>query len=126
MLRVRMMRVRAHAYATEDMEKVKKSLENIVGGMEPTVRFLEGYFGDRIAVLEHDLRDEARAGEILRKVVRAIGSANVGIEERSNSSGVIHARVDKQGACRGVIRHGRADAIKLEFTYEGDVGELEK
>ncbi len=120
------MRVRVHAYASEDLDKVKRAVENVVGVLdkEPAMRYLEGYFGDRITAMEYKMRDGDRPMEILRKLLSHLGISNIGVEERSKNTGVIHVRVDKQAACMGEIRLGEVDSIKLEFSYEGDVGEL--
>lgn len=125
-MRVRLLRVRAHAYATEDLEKVRRAVETALAPMEarPSIKYLEGYHGDRIAVLEYLIRDEGEAGRLLRDMVARLGPAGIGVEEKSKMGGVIHVRLDKQAACRGVIRYGEMDAIKMEFSYEGDLREM--
>jgi RNA binding exosome subunit len=125
-LRIRLLRVRVHAYASEDLDRVRMAVENAVGILDepPVTRYLEGYFGDRITAMEYVMKDGEKALEILRRILKHIGMSNVGVEERSKNNGVIHLRIDKQAACMGEIRVGEADAIKLEFSYEGDLGEL--
>jgi RNA binding exosome subunit len=126
MVRVRLLKVRVHAYATEDLEKVRRAVENTIGLVDatPAITHLEGYHGDRIAVLEYVVKDEVYACRLLRDMVSRLGSDGVGVEEKSRAGGVIHVRLDKQAACMGEMRYGEMDAIKLEFSYEGDYREL--
>ena len=125
MLRIMQLRIRIHAYVSEDIDRVKMAVENAVGVLTepPVTRYLEGYFGDRITAMEYVIKED-RVLEILRRILKHIGMSNVGVEEKSKNKGVIHVRIDKQAACMGEIRIGEADSIKLEFSYDGDLGEL--
>ncbi|MEM4573069.1 MAG: RNA-binding domain-containing protein [Candidatus Caldarchaeum sp.] len=119
---------RAHAYVTEDFEKVKAAVANVLQNTNFSAKkfLLEGHFGDPITVYECLLNDEEDVIEVFRKVVGSVGLSSVGIEEKQSSGGKIHIRIDKQKAFLGEFEAEDVDPIKLEFTYVGDWREAEK
>lgn len=119
---------RAHAYVTEDFEKVKAAVANVLQNTNFSVKKLrlEGHFGDPITVYECLLNDEEQVEVVFRKVVGSVGLSSVGIEERHGAGGKIHVRIDKQKAFMGQIEAEDVDPIKLEFSYTGNWREAEK
>lgn len=119
---------RVHAYATEDHEKVKKAVENLLKNFSYTVKKtrLMGHFGDPITVYEYLIEDEDDVADVFRRVVGVLGMGSVGVEEKPGGSGKLHVRVDKQKAFNGELAAEDVDPVKLEFSYQGDWREAEK
>ncbi len=126
MLRLVKLRCRAHCYVTEEIEKVKKAVETVLGDAKFSVRTfqLEGHYGDPIKVLEYNVDDEADVSKVFKKVITKIGLESVGVEERSGATGRFHIRLDKQKAYIGEISAEDVDPLKMEFSYEGDWTEV--
>ncbi|MCS7129574.1 MAG: hypothetical protein NZ919_02915 [Candidatus Caldarchaeum sp.] len=126
MLKFLRLSIRVHSYATEDVEKVMKAVENILGevGFSVGKKVLLGYYGDQITVLEYEVSGEQNVAEVFRRVLKSLGVGALGVEEKSSSSGRLHVRVDKQKAYRGFLAEGEVDPIKIEFFYEGDWREI--
>ncbi|MCS6768897.1 MAG: hypothetical protein NZ570_00455 [Candidatus Caldarchaeum sp.] len=126
MLKFLRLSIRVHSYATEDVEKVMKAVENILGevGFSVGKKVLLGYYGDQITVLEYEVSGEHDVAEIFRRVLKSLGVGAVGVEEKSSGSGRLHVRLDKQKAYRGFLAEGEVDPVKLEFFYEGDWREI--
>ncbi|MEM1946915.1 MAG: RNA-binding domain-containing protein [Candidatus Caldarchaeum sp.] len=126
MLRLLRLKCRVHCYATEDLEKVKKSVENILNNVRFKVRDvrLEGHYGDVIHALEYEVSNEAEVVAVFEKILRHVGAAALGVEQKSSDGGSFHLRLDKQKALMGEIAAEDVDPIKLEFTYVGDWREV--
>ncbi len=126
MLRLVKLRCRVHCYVTEDVEKVKKAVETVLGDAKFSVKTfqLEGHYGDPIKVLEYDVVDEADVAKVFKKVVSKIGLESIGVEERSGVGGRFHIRLGKQKAYVGEISAEDVDPLKMEFSYEGDWTEV--
>ncbi|MCS7133423.1 MAG: RNA-binding domain-containing protein [Candidatus Caldarchaeum sp.] len=119
---------RVHVYATEDPEKVKKAVQNLLSDASYSVKKtrLEGHFGDPITVYEYSVEDERDAESIFQRVVSAVGFGSVGVEEKPRGGGKLHVRVDKQKAFLGELVAEDVDPVKLEFSYLGDWREAKK
>jgi RNA binding exosome subunit len=89
MIRLRKARCRVHCYSTEDPDKVKRAVENLIKDTHFTVRTtsLEGHYGDIIKVYEYDILDENDVARLLRKIVKAVGVSSLGVEEKSGAGG---------------------------------------
>lgn len=113
---------RTHVYSTENIEKVKKAVKNILGEniLPSSKTSLTGHFGDNITVLEYVGENPDQVGEIFKRVVARVGMSVVGVEERGGGGGKLHIRLDKQKAYLGEVAAEDIDPIKLEFTYVGD------
>jgi RNA binding exosome subunit len=126
MIRLRKARCRVHCYSTENPDKVRRAVENLIKDTHFTVRAtsLEGHYGDIIKVYEYDILDENDVARLLRKIVKAVGISSLGVEEKSGAGGRIHVRLSKQKAYGGVVDVEEFDPVKIEFTYEGDWREI--
>jgi len=126
MLHLTKLKLRAHCYATEDVNKVRKAVENLLGNVKHDMKVVEvlGHYGDPIKVLEYSVASAEDAEEVFRKTISALGFETLGVEERSGIGGKLHLRVDKQQLYQGRIVPSDVDPVKLEFSYEGDWREV--
>ncbi|MEM2096128.1 MAG: RNA-binding domain-containing protein [Candidatus Caldarchaeum sp.] len=126
MLKLMRLRVRVHSYATEDLDKVMKAVENVLGGVGFNVEknVVEGHYGDPITVVECSVADEGDVLKVFRNVVKHVGYGAVGVEAKPGGGGRLHLRVDKQKAYQGSLADSDVDPVKLEFSYVGDWREM--
>ncbi|MEM2237040.1 MAG: RNA-binding domain-containing protein [Candidatus Caldarchaeum sp.] len=126
MLRLVRLKCRVHCYATEDLEKVKKSVENILNGVKFSVKEtkMEGHYGDAIYALEYEVLNESEVASVFKKILSHLGVGVLGVEQKSPETGKFHIRLDKQKAFKGEIVAEDVDPVKMEFSYEGDWREV--
>lgn len=107
--------LRAFAHATEDPEKVRLAMRTVAG--EDKVAFeeapVEGSHGNRILILEADVRSAPAAKRLFRTLARddPEGFARVREEaaRRLDENLNFHLRLDKQEACLGNLRLSATD-----------------
>jgi RNA binding exosome subunit len=102
---------RTLCHATEDLDRVKIALENVLGKSELTVTRTEGHHGNPIIVIETVVEDE-RIDEFFAKlriedVEKILSSLSSRIDEGCN----MFIRIDKQAAFKEDIRIGANDDV---------------
>jgi RNA binding exosome subunit len=102
---------RTLCHATEDLDRVKIALENVLGKSELTVTRTEGHHGNPIIVIETVVEDE-RIDEFFAKlriedVEKLLSSLSSRIDEGCN----MFIRIDKQAAFKEDIRIGANDDV---------------
>ena len=103
---------RAFCHATENLDKVKLALTNIVGHTEIAVSKSEGYYGNPIAILESTVDDQ----EDILKFFKRLSTSDLDELSRSLISRIddgcnLFIRIDKQSAYGGAVQLGRNDDI---------------
>ena len=115
-----------HCHATENMEKVKIAMSNLIPvALRNKIKFLyerlEGYYGNPIIIIRLKIDDGQIASEILKYIAGLMSDEDKEKIERTlhlrfNNSGNFYMRVDKQYAFKGIIKIAdHDDIIKLKI-----------
>ena len=103
---------RAICHATEDLDKVKSTLENTFGKTEIDVSQTEGHHGNPIIILEVVTRDiDVIDGFFSRLNDSDIDEILASLRSRMDDGCNLFIRIDKQAAFNGDIRLGRSDDV---------------
>ena len=96
---------RAFCHATEDLDKVKKAMENALGQTEIKVSKTEGVHGNPIAVLEASVVDSDGIAEFFGKLSEGdLSELLATLGERVDDGCNLFLRIDKQEAYKGLQR----------------------
>lgn len=108
-------------HATEKIEKVLESLEDIL--LVPVERFSssnsEGHYKNEILLLKAMLSSQ-EAGSLATRIVSLL-SANdkhalsSNLHKYADEKGNLYLRIDKQRLCQGKISLSETDAIRIKF-----------
>jgi len=115
------------SHATEDEEKVKRAMINLISfePPAPNIKRLYGHWGNPILSIEYELYDKD-AELFLKNLFMKIGNTNSEqfmdfLIERMDEKGRIHLRFDKQRAYKGEIVYSSFDdIIKVIISISGD------
>lgn len=135
-MRVERVSLQVLCHATEDEEKVMRSVENVVGveymgKMKIISQTLKGYYNDPIILIRMEASDLEVASSVARNILLRLPRDEMyeaireGLE-MGRHGGKLYIRLDKQAAYRGVIRVSDKDSIRIEFEVRGDVSDLHK
>jgi hypothetical protein len=108
---------RTHCHATEDPEKVELALRKVIGLAEITKSSTEGYYGNKILVLEAKLSSK---NAIMRffselKVVSITEKLLATITQRVDENCCFYFRLDKQASFEGLYKLANSeDAILVK------------
>ena len=106
------MYVRAFCHATEDLEKVKLAVSNVVGSKEMVLRYAEGVHGNPITIVEATLLDpDSIAGFLSRLSVGDLHALLPTLERRVDEGCNLFLKVDKQSAFKGLVLLGSGDDV---------------
>ncbi len=118
-------------HATEDLEKVRRSVINLLPTAIKTlyensikVNLLEGYYGNPIFFLNLKIEDPAHATLIVRHLVKSLDQLDIaGLETaiglHQDSSGNLYLRFDKQQAYLGRVKLSDGDdVIKVKIRFK--------
>jgi len=89
---------RTFCYSTENQDKVKQAVYNILGNVKVQVKSIEGYHGNEILVLEGKITEKQRVNEVLERLSPVIERTMKYLERHMDDEGVLHVRLDKQKA----------------------------
>ena len=114
------------AHATEDEEKVERSIRNLIpeGVTEFKIerQALTGHYRDPIILITARIRRKKAAKEVFRATMRALSALDQHrlleeIEERSDEGGGLYLRLDKQAAFRGEGILNEIDPVRVKFKF---------
>lgn len=118
-------------HATEDLEKVKKSITNLLPTAIKTlygnlikVNLLEGHYGNPIFLLNLKIEDPAHATLTIRHLIKSLdqpdfASLETAISLHQDSSGNLYLRFDKQQAYLGRIKLSDGDdVVKVKIRFK--------
>ncbi|RLG88971.1 MAG: exosome protein [Thermoprotei archaeon] len=120
--------LRTYVHATEDLEKVKKALINILpvgvrGNVNIDIVKTKGHYGNEISILSIKLKGRS-SDELLRNILCRLSESERGILIASLSDRVdprvshLYIRLSKQDAYLGRIRLlDGSDVIKIVFSF---------
>jgi len=125
------MELEAFCHATENLEKVKRAVLNLlpqelrkVYEAKFHVELLEGHYGNPIAIVRLKVTNRSHASLALLELLRAMEAADVSvlnssIHARLDRSGNLYLRVDKQMAFLGRVKLYEGDdvvRVKVKLT----------
>lgn len=122
---VRKVEVNVFVHATEDEEKVKQALRNIIPEYIPlnlSSTNVEGYYGDPIRLLETEFHKWKTCTDILKNLFRNLSSLDQDkilreAQRRIDESGNLYLRLDKQEAFNKKLKLSDKDPIKIKFRF---------
>lgn len=119
--------ISAFCHATEDLDKVKAALGNILpesarAELESSmsIAMLEGHYGNPIFVLRLKIEKPELAEALLKQLLASLPEGDLAmldrtLEQRLDSSGNLYLRLDKQQAFLGDFRvYDGDDVIKVK------------
>ncbi len=116
--------VSAFAHATEDEERVKRAVFNIIPGVgaNPKVQRLRGHYKDPIVLIMASIKRKKAAQEAFHSIIKALSFQDrqrllYEIEDRVDDSGNLYLRFDKQNAFRGRAVLHEADPIHMKIKF---------
>ena len=122
-------KISAIVHATEDLERVLLALSRLfpdasLPSKAETRRF-SGHFGNEIRIVNLSIRG-ATADSFLKYLWSGMVSFDRGtildaLDEHLDPSGVLHLRLDKEEAFRGVFRIKDQDPIKIQLSFKKEI-----
>jgi RNA binding exosome subunit len=114
------------SHATEDEVKVEQALKNTiqseVAKMKICCRRLSGHYKDPITIMTAKVTRSKDASLILKTMVQALSSIDMlrvldEIGDRTDESGNLYLRLDKQKAFQEVLTFNDMDSIRVKFSF---------
>lgn len=122
-------KISAIVHATEDLERVLQALSRLfpdasLPSKAETRRF-SGHFGNEIRIVNLSIRG-ATAHSFLKFLWSGMVSfdrASIldALDKRLDPSGVLHLRLDKEEAFRGMFRIKDQDPIKIQLSFKKEI-----
>lgn len=111
------MHVRAICHATEDEQRVRQALVQVVGDTALDATEARGHHGNRIVILETELKDPKTVETLFGKFSDDdLDRLRESIDRRMDDGCNFFIRVDKQAAYAGTVKlAGNDDAILVRF-----------
>ena len=113
------------SHATEDEEKVKKAIKNLVPHIEIEIEEskLSGHFEDPILLFTSKIEHRKEASELLAFIYKRFSSIDrlqidSDLAERVDESGSIYFRLDKQKAYNGKVVLNDSDPIRVKLKLQ--------
>ncbi len=107
--------IRAIVHATEEVEKVKKAIQNIASGDAEVVETrMQGHFGNPIVIIHSSIKGKKRCEEFLKSLKEGLSQEDyqrlkkelpMRVDEDCN----LYIRLDKQALFKGTINLARSD-----------------
>lgn len=96
---------RVHCHATEDEDRVRRALDQVVPGTPEQRQVLQGQFGNPLVVLTRRVTAGAEVAAAWERWMTAglIDTIRMTVDGRLDPDGVLHVRVDKQAAYGGIL-----------------------
>jgi len=134
--RVEGLSIQVLCHATEDLKKVIKAVENVLGPeaarrMSMTTETLEGHYGDPITLVRIFLTDKKLSEEVFMRILSSLSPSERAElwHERSKKGkhgGKLYIRLDKQSAFLGRIQVSDKDPIRIVALIRGNVDVFER
>jgi RNA binding exosome subunit len=114
------------SHATEDEVKVEQALKNTiqseVAKMKICCRRLSGHYKDPITIMTAKVTRSKDASLIFKTMVQALSSIDMlrildEIGDRTDESGNLYLRLDKQKAFQEVLTFNDMDSIRVKFSF---------
>jgi len=103
---------RAFCHATENLDKVRLAVSNVIGSRVLELRNAEGVHGNPIMIIEASLRDPDSIAGFLSKIEDSdLHGLLHTLEKRVDEGCNLFLKVDKQSAFNGQVRLGSGDDV---------------
>jgi RNA binding exosome subunit len=103
---------RALGHATEDLDRVKTAMANVMGDVDLRVSRTEGHHGNPIVILEATIEDSRAIDGFFARISDEDMEALIGsLEKRVDDGCNLFLKLDKQDAFAGTIRLGTGDDV---------------
>ena len=117
--------VKVFAHATENIDKVKESVKNILPYEFPTMfkeQKLKGHYGDLITILTVNNKRRKPSTEAFENLFKKLPITSqeemlMDPEKRIDDSGNFYVRLDKQKAYQKKISTSNSDPIRIKFGF---------
>jgi RNA binding exosome subunit len=110
--RFRGLHARAFVHATEDLDKVKMAMANVVGPVELTTLVTEGVHGNPLTVLEANVSGPDDVPRFFSKLDREdLHTILRTLDKRVDEGCNLFVKIDKQSAFLGQVRLDRGDDV---------------
>lgn len=122
-------KISAIVHATEDLQRVLQALSRLFPDAslpsKAETRKFNGHFGNEIRIVNLSIRS-ATARSFLKYLWSSMVSfdrASVldALDKHVDPSGVLHLRLDKEEAFRGVFRIRDQDPIKIQVSFKKEI-----
>ncbi|MHA1596646.1 MAG: RNA-binding domain-containing protein [Candidatus Asgardarchaeia archaeon] len=115
-------------YATEDLEKVKRSVLNIMpkdlkGSIEFDLSESKGYHGDLIVVMRGEIKESRSVKSFLENLSKSMDPGDKFLlsekfVEYLDERGNLYLRISKQDAFLERLKIGEKDVIKIKVSFQ--------
>ena|SRR2546426_10236169 len=120
-----MVKATAISHATESDEKVSKAMLGLCPDGYPEkvdVSRVKGHYGNEIIVLRMRIKGRAKAERFLQALWLGLADQDrkvllEGLSDRTDSSGTMHFRIDKQELLGGKLVLYDSDPVKIEVKF---------
>jgi RNA binding exosome subunit len=110
--RFRGLHARVFVHATEDLQKVKIAMANVVGPLELTTLVTEGVHGNSLTILEANVYDPDVVPRFFSKLDREdLQTILRTLDKRVDEGCNLFVKIDKQSAFLGQVRLDRGDDV---------------
>ncbi len=99
-------------HATEDLEKVKLAMANVLGPLELTTLATEGVHGNPLTILEAEVADPDDVMRLFSKLdVEDLKTILRTLDKRVDEGCNLFVKIDKQSAFLGQVKLDRGDDV---------------
>ena len=108
-------------HATEDVNKIEKSLQNIfdINPEDLEKEEMTGHFGNPITILKTKI-SKNNTKKLISTLISKISNDDIDVLEQKidemNTNSGLEIRISKQDLIRGKISFGKKDSVKLTIT----------
>ena len=108
-------------HATEDVNKIEKSLQNIfdINPEDLEKEEMTGHFGNPITILKTKI-SKNNTKKLISTLISKISNDDIDVLEQKidemNKNSGLEIRISKQDLIRGKITFGKKDSVKLTIT----------
>lgn len=136
MPRIEELFIQVLCHATEDLKKVLKAVENIIGPeyaskLSVSTEVLEGHYGDPITLVRAFLLDRESAERAFYQILLSLTPTEreelwSERSQKGKHGGKLYIRLDKQAAFLGQIKPSDKDSVKIVVQIRGSVDALRR
>ncbi|MCX8187411.1 MAG: hypothetical protein N3F65_02235 [Nitrososphaeria archaeon] len=123
-------------HATEDLKKVFKAVENVLGPeslnkISISTEKLEGHYGDPVTLVRAFLLDQEASEKVFSRILLSLPPTDreelwSERSQKGKHGGKLYIRLDKQAAFLGYIKSSDKDPIKIVVRVRGNIDALRK
>jgi len=134
--RIESLSIQVLCHATEDVKKVIKAVENVIGPeaarkMSMSTEVLEGHYGDPITLIKIFVHDQKSSENAFMEMISKLSPSErdelwKDRSKKGKHGGKLYLRLDKQLAFRGYVHSSDKDPIRVVVNIRGNVDVFRK